>query len=301
MPINRVLTYFLAVTAMLIWGVSFVWTKIVFNYYGPITTVFIRLVISTIILYLISNYVFRREKVSRKDYKLFMISSFLNPFLYFMGESFGLKLVSPTIAAVIISTIPVFTPLAAYFSLKERLSRFNILGIFISFVGILILILKKNLSLNASPHGVLILLVGVAAAVFYTIYLKRLTLKYSPIKIITVQNFIGIFYFLPLFLIFEFNDFIAVKPNFELVSTLLLLAVFASSLAFIFYTISVREIGMSRSNVFSNLMPVFTALFSYFVLSEIFTVNKIVGMIIVITGVFITQIDISKVYFRFGK
>lgn len=286
---------------MLIWGISFVWTKIVFQYYGPITTVFIRLVISTIILYIIGKYFFRREKVSRKDYKLFLMSAFLNPFLYFMGESFGLKLVSPTITAVIISTIPVFTPLAAYFSLKERLSRFNILGIFISFFGILILILKKDLSLNASPIGVLILLVGVGAAVYYTIFLKRLTLKYSALKIITVQNFIGIFYFLPLFLIFEFNDFINVRPNFELVSTLLMLAVFASSLAFIFYTISVKEIGVSKANVFSNLMPVFTALFSYFVISEVLNINKIIGMIVVITGVFITQIDISKIYLKFGK
>jgi len=92
-----------------------------------------------------------------------------------------------------------------------------------------------------------------------------------------------------------------VKPNFELISTLVLLAVLCSSIAYIFYTISVREIGVSRSNVLSNLMPVFTAVFSYYLLSEIFTLNKIVGMIIVIAGVFITQINLSKIYFKFGK
>lgn len=301
MKLNRFLTYLIAVSAMVIWGVSFVWTKIVFKYYGPLTTVFIRLVISSALLYLIVKLFFKKEKINRKDYKLFMISSFLNPFLYFIGESFGLKLVSPTITAVVISTIPVFTPLAAYFSLKERLSRFNITGIFISFFGILVMILKKNLSINASPAGVLILFVGVAAAVYYTIYLKKLTVRYSALRIIAVQNFIGAIYFLPLFLVFEFNQFVSIKPNFELVSTLLLLSVFASSIAFIFYTIAVREMGVSKTNVFSNLMPVFTAIVSYFVLSEVFMLNKIIGMIIVIVGVFVTQIDISKVYFRAGK
>lgn len=287
--------------AMLLWGMSFVWTKIVFKYYGPITTVFIRLLISSAFLYLISHIFFKQEKINKADYKLFLFSSLLNPFLYFLGESFGLKYVSSTIAAVIIATIPVFTPLAAYFSIRERLSNYNIIGIFVSFFGILVMLLKRDLSLNASPLGVLFLFIGVASAVFYTILLKKLTSRYSPLKIITVQNFIGVIYFLPLFLVFEFRDFISIKPNFELISTILLLAVFASSLAYIFYAISVREIGVSRANVFSNLMPVFTAIFSYFILAEIFSMNKIIGVLIVILGVFITQIDISKVFFRFGK
>ncbi len=286
---------------MLFWGISFVWTKIVFNYYGPVTTVFIRLIISSAFLYLIIKFFFKREKILVTDYKLFLLSSLFNPFLYSLGESFGLKLVSSTIAAVIIATIPVFTPLAAYFSLRERLSKFNIIGIFVSFFGIILILLRKDLSLSASPLGILFLFVAVAAAVSYTITLKKLTRSYSPIKIIAVQNFIGAIYFLPFFLLFEFRDFLDVKPNFELVSTLILLAVFCSSIAYIFYTLSIREIGMSRSNVFTNLMPVFTAVFSYFILSEIFYLNKITGMAIVIIGVFVTQIDITKVYFRFGK
>jgi len=299
--INRFLTYFFAVTAMLLWGISFVWTKIVFNYYGPVTTVFIRLVISSAFLYLLVRLFLKKEKIKPAHYKLFLISSVFNPFVYFVGESFGLKFVSSTLASVIIATIPVFTPLAAYFMLRERLSKFNITGIFISFIGILIMLLKKDLSLNASPIGVLLLFLAVAAAVFYTIFLKKLTSSYSPIKIIAVQNFLGAVYFLPFFMIFEFNDFISVKPNFELISTLLLLAILCSSIAYILFTIAVREIGVSRSNVFSNVMPVFTAIFSYYILSEVFNMNKIVGMIIVILGVFITQIDISKVYFKFGK
>ncbi len=97
-------------------------------------------------------------------------------------------------------------------------------------------------------------------------------------------------YFLPLFLLLDIKSFIQVRPNLELIAALLQLAVFASSLAFIFFTMAVRELGVSRTNVFSNLIPVFTAVFSVIFISETFTVNKIAGMVIVISGVMITQV-----------
>jgi drug/metabolite transporter (DMT)-like permease len=201
-----------------------------------------------------------------------------------------LKSTSPTISAVIIAMIPLFTPLLAFFALKEKLSWLNISGIFISFLGIGIMLINPDLSLGASPAGVLLLLAAVASAVIYSVFLKRLTEKYSPLSIITYQNAIGVMYFLPLFLLLDFKSFIQVRPNLELIAALLQLAVFASSLAFIFFTMAVRELGVSRTNVFSNLIPVFTAIFSFIFISETFTVNKIAGMVIVISGVMITQV-----------
>jgi drug/metabolite transporter (DMT)-like permease len=57
---------------------------------------------------------------------------------------------------------------------------------------------------------------------------------------------------------------------------------------------AVHKLGVSRTNVFSNTIPVFTAIFSYLILSELFNLNKILGMIIVITGVMLTQLERFK-------
>jgi len=279
---------------MLLWGFSYVWTKIVFNYYEPFTTVFIRLLLSSAVLHLFILFFRKREKVKKEHYKLFLLSAVFNPFLYFIGESFGLKYVSPTISAVIIATIPVFTPIAAFMVLKEKLSRINVLGLMISFCGVIVMILKKDFSLNADLIGLLFLAGAVIAAVIYGILLKKLTVHYSSLSIITYQNTLGIFFFLPWFLIFEFDSFIAVKPNFELISTLILLAVFASSLAYILYATTVRKIGISKGNIYTNLIPVFTGAFSYFVLAEQFNFSKIIGMIIVIFGVALSQLGRLK-------
>jgi drug/metabolite transporter (DMT)-like permease len=75
-----------------------------------------------------------------------------------------------------------------------------------------------------------------------------------------------------------------------LITSLLLLAFFASSLAFVFFTISSREIGISKTNLFTNLIPVFTAIFSFFMLGEMFEMRKVTGMLIVIGGVLMSQL-----------
>lgn len=302
LKLNTFTTYILAVLSMVFWGLSFVWSTIVFRYYDPITTVFLRLVISAAVLFLALSVFKRIEKIKKSDYKLILLSSLFNPFLYFIGESFGLKLTSPTISAVIIALIPVFTPVVAFFYLHERLSPLNIAGLIMSFVGVLIMILKPDLTLASSPFGVLCLLFAVFSALGYAVLLKKLTQKYNPFTIIAVQNLIGAFYFLPLFLIFGFRNFIQVRPNIEVVAALLQLAVFASSIAYVFYTFSARELGISKANLMTNIIPVMTAIFSYFILDELFTISKIMGMIVVISGVILSQTrGFGQLFKRSGK
>ncbi len=284
-----VYVYLLAVLSMVFWGMSFIWSTIVFEYYDPIATIFLRLLLSSFILWVIAKLFIKKDKIRREHYKLFMLSSLLNPFFYFLGENFGLKLTSPTISAVIIATIPLFTPIAGVLLLNERLSRMNIMGMFVSFAGILLMLIKPDLSMAASPAGIAFLVFAIASAVSYSVVLKRLTTHYSAFTIIATQNFIGALYFLPLFLIFDFKTFITVVPDQRLIVSLVLLAFFASSLAFIFYTVTTKHLGISKTNIFSNLIPVFTAIASYILFKEYFDTRKIIGIALVLFGVVLSQ------------
>ncbi len=275
---------------MLFWGMSFVWSKIALDYYEPVTILLLRLILSSVLLFSGLALFGRPIKFERKDLKLFLLSALFNPFLYFLGENYGLKFSTPTVTAVIIATIPVFTPIFAYLYFKEKLSLLNIFGLAISFFGVLIMLMEKDFSLNISPAGLWWLSLAVVTAVFYSVLLKKLAVKYDPFLIVAVQNLIGAVYFLPLFFIFDFQHFITVRPTGELITSLLLLAFFASSLAFVFFTISSREIGISKTNLFTNLIPVFTAIFSFFMLGEMFEMRKVTGMLIVIGGVLMSQL-----------
>jgi drug/metabolite transporter (DMT)-like permease len=161
------------------------------------------------------------------------------------------------------------------------------------------MMLNNDLTFTADPKGLMWLSLAVLAAVLYSVLLKKLASRYDAFMIIAMQNLIGAFYFLPFFLIFDVQKFLTVTPNAELISSLLLLSFFASSLAFVFFTISSREIGISKTNLFTNLIPVFTTIFSFFLLNEAFETRKIIGMIVVIGGVLMSQITGKVMLVRF--
>lgn len=290
---KSLLIYGSIILAMLFWSFSFVWVKIVYTVYNPITTVILRLIISTILLFVIGKGFKRIEKIEKKDRMQLLLLAFFEPFLYFMGESFGLKLVSSTLGAVIISTIPLFSPVAAYFFHREKIGIMGVVGIIISIIGVSAIIFNKNFNLIASPLGIALMFLAVGAAVGYSIVLKKLAAKYNPVSLISYQNLLGIFFFLPLFFTFDYQHFIAAKPTTEVMISILELAIFASSLAFIFFTYGLNHLGITKSNIFINAIPVFTAIFAYFVLDELLNFQKMVGITIVISGLFLSQIKLN--------
>jgi len=287
--LNKIPVHFYALAAMLFWGMSFVWTSGLLEFFQPVTIIFIRLLISSAFLFLLMIVSGRYERIRREDLWLLLGSAVFNPFLYFLGENFGVKFTSATVSSVIIATIPVFSPVVAWLTFREKISRLNIFGIFVSFSGVAVMLVSRDLSLSGEGKGVLALFAPVMSSLVFSVFLKKLTQKYSPVTLVAWQNIIGALLFLPLFLIFERNGIKAVRFNYNIISSFLFLSVFASSLAFVFFAKTVKEIGISKANIYSNLIPVFTAFFSFFLLSEPFTAQKIAGIMLVIGGVYLSE------------
>jgi drug/metabolite transporter (DMT)-like permease len=285
--------HLLTLLAMLFWGISYIWSKEVFNYLAPATTVWFRLIIS--VLFFLGYFRWKRQKISIKKahWGLLIAASFFNPFLYFIGESYGLQRISPTISAVIISTIPLFTPVFAFIFLKERLKPLNVLGLFISFAGILIMVIDRTLGFTTSPIGLAFLFLAVFSAIVYGIILKKLTYSYDAVTIVFVQNLMGIIFFAPVVFGIEYKGLSSIEWHASWVFSLVLLGVFASSLAFVFFTHGVHKLGVSKSTIYTNIIPVFTAFFSFLIIGESITFDKLVGIACVIIGVMLSQIKKS--------
>jgi drug/metabolite transporter (DMT)-like permease len=211
-----------------------------------------------------------------------------------LGEYYGLSMVSATISAVIISTIPIFTPFIARKFFNEKLGLANVVGLLVSFAGVLMIVLNKDLSLNASGLGILLLSLAVFSAVIYSVMVKKLSENYSPITIVAHQNLIGFIMFLPIFFYLDFNDFITIIPDKTTVVSLFMLSIFGSSICYVLYTYVINKIDLTKANIYTNLIPIFTALASYFFLGETFSTIKISGMIVVITGIILSQQKISR-------
>jgi drug/metabolite transporter (DMT)-like permease len=213
------------------------------------------------------------------------------PFLYFLGESFGLTYVSATVCSVLISTIPVFATLGAWLIFRERLKVINYAGIILSFIGVLVFILNKDGTISFNIKGLGLLTLAVFSAVGYNLTLSRLVGTYSPVYIVTVQNFIGAILFLPIFMILDFKHFISTPFTFNMFKPIIELSVFASCSAFILFAYTVRNMGITKANVFSNSIPVFTAIFSFMIIGEKLSVQNVTGMVIVIAGLLMSQMN----------
>ncbi|MCU0287010.1 MAG: DMT family transporter [Acidobacteria bacterium] len=290
MKLKQVMVYPGVVLTMIFWGLSYVWLKVVYRFIGPITTTFLRMAATAFLLTIIVHITGKKQAIRKEDWKFVILLTFFHPFLYFLFESFGLKYVSPTIAAVIVTTIPLFIPIAAFYFFQERLSRMNITGMAISFLGVLLVIMTPDLSFSASPLGIFLLLLAVLSGVAYTTSLRKLTTVYNAFTLVMYQNIFGIFWFGPLFLIFDLKQFLMVPITMDWIVPLILLIIFASMLAFIFYTTAVKELGAAKAGIFGISIPAFTALFSWLFSAEQLSLQQISGVLIVMSGLLISQL-----------
>ena len=287
---KEILAFGSALGAAFFWSFSFIWFKVAFLGYNPVTVVIFRLTIAAVLITIIAAFLKRLQKPTKKDFWLFVLMAFFEPFIYFLGESYGLKYVSSTVAAVIVATIPLISPIFAWYFFRERLKWMNAAGLAFSFFGVGLVVLNGSFQFDASPLGVGLEFIAVFAAIAYSIVLKNLVSRYNTLSIIAYQNIIGIVFFLPVWLVVDFNDFITRPFHPEAFRAIILLAVFSSTLAFVFFTKSIRSIGVNRSNSFINLIPVFVAILSFFILKEELSGQKIIGIMVVVAGLFLAQI-----------
>jgi len=285
-----VFTYLLVLLAMLFWGFSFIWTKMLLADLKPISIITLRLLLSSIFLIIVGLSIQKLQRIKREDIALLAFLAFLEPFMYFLGETNGLNYVSATISSVLIALIPLLSPFAAWMFYKEKLNILNFIGIVISFIGVILVIIKRDLSFNASTKGILLMGLAVFSAIGYSIVVVKAVKKYNIFTIITYQNLLGTIYFLPLFLYFDYNHFKTVQFTFDILFPLLALAILASSAAFMLFTYGIKILGIVKANTISNSIPVFTAIFAYFLLKEKLTLINISGIIIVLAGLLLSQL-----------
>jgi drug/metabolite transporter (DMT)-like permease len=286
----RASAYVSVILAMIFWGFTFVLYKYANQSFQPISIVFLRLFVSIFFLFGFA-WLFRRlVRIRRSDQKWFLLMALFEPFFYFLGEAYGMTLVTPTVGAVIISIIPLIVPFAAYYLFREKLTLLNRVGLVISFAGVLMVVLNKGGGISTDPKGILLMLVAVVSAVGYTMVVRKLVSEYNPISITAYQSLYGLIMFLPLFLLMELPR-IADHPisNASLLAVLYL-GVFGSGICFILLTIGIRELGAARANIFANIVPVVAAVVSFYMLKEPMHLIKILGILVAIVGLLMSQV-----------
>lgn len=288
------------VFAMLCWAGAGIAVKEALVVFSPLTLIVLRFTIA-IVLMLLVGVLFRRnevlglQRVDKRDILLFVLGGLFQPFLYFIFETYTYQsFASPTIAEAMLSTQPIMAPILAFIILREKVTRNNVVGILISTVGMLLLLLvgANNFALG-NPWGVLLAIVTVSMSVGYTIILRRIPTRYSSLSIVFYVQLVALVLFYAVWGVFDrqsLQDTIApLSADLSPVIAVGYLAVFASVTAFILFCYTVRQIGVTRANVFNNVRPVFTALLMWVIFDEQLPIWKWVGIIVIVIGLFISQ------------
>lgn len=294
---HKTVIYIASVFAILLWGMSYLWTDQLINRNVPIFYfVFVRIFLAGVMLFLFNTASSRIKGIQRKDLPKFLALSFCEPFIYFICETFGLKETgSPTLSAIIIATIPIFSIFAGMLFFKEKISRLNVVGILMSLVGI-VMVAKGNGTLGENfIWGIILLLVAVISEVGHASLTKSLSGTYSSQIIVMYQFLIGSVYLLPLFLWKGLDDFDPARYfSVDVWHPILCLSVLCSSLAFTLWVGTIKTLGVAKSSIFSALIPVVSALIAWLLGREMLSTNQWIGIGVSALGVIMSQYTVSR-------
>lgn len=294
---SKVLIYIASIFAITLWGMSYIWTdKLIAQGIPIFYFVFVRIFIAGIILFLFNTAYARIKRIQKQDLGKFLLLAFFEPFIYFICETYGLKETgSPTISAMVIATIPIFSIGAGILFFKEKVNVVNVIGIVFSLIGIVMVAMAKGDLGENFIWGIVLLLIAVIAEVGHASITKSLSGNYSSQIIVMYQFLIGSIYLLPLF-IWKGLDGFSVETHMtpEVWYPIICLAVLCSSLAFSLWVSTIKNLGVAKSSIFSALIPVAAAIIAWILGHEILNSRQWAGIAISTLGVILSQYTSGK-------
>jgi drug/metabolite transporter (DMT)-like permease len=288
MPNSKLIPYIEAFLAVTVWGASFIATKIALRYVSPGTVVFLRFTMGVIVLGLAVALKKQFSLPTGRDLGYFAILGFLGITFHQWLQSTGLLTAQATTTAWIITSTPIFIALLGFFVLRERLAWYQVAGIILAALGVLLIVTKGSLSTLASgrlstPGDFLVLISAVNWAVFST--LSRSGLKKHPATLMMfyVMSF-GWMFTSILFLVgpgmaeifsIPWNCWIAIA----------FLGVLCSGIAYIFWYDALQVLPVAQTGAFLYLEPIITVIVAAILLREALLLATLIGGIMIMVGV----------------
>lgn len=294
---SKLLVYIASSFAILLWGMSYIWTDKLISLGIPVFYfVFVRILLAGLVLFLFNTAYARIKRIQRQDLGKFLLLALFEPFIYFLCETYGLKETgSPTISAMIIATIPIFSIAAGRIFFKEKITGTNIFGVVLSLVGIVMVAMAHGTLGENFVWGIVLLLIAVIAEVGHASITKSLSGNYSSQIIVMYQFLIGAVYLLPFFIWKGLDGFDAqVYLSADVWYPLICLAVLCSSLAFSLWVSTIKNLGVAKSSIFSALIPVAAALIAWALGHELMNTRQWIGIAISTVGVILSQYSSKK-------
>ena len=298
MESDKLKGHLLALTTMLLWGTTFVSTKVLLSDFTPIEILFLRTLLGYVLLRILYP---KRIKVTDKKQKaLFIAAGLSGIYLYYLFENTALVYSMASNISVITSTAPFFSAIFAYKFLAEEKPRPSFFVGFVVAISGIALVSFSGGEFKFEPKGDIMGLLSAAIWGVYSVITKIISKNnYNTVQMTSRIFEYGLMFMIPTLFIsgFDFSVEKFLKPVNMI--NILYLGFGASALCFVMWNTALQKIGVVRASVYIYLNPVITIVLSYFVLNERLTLISTIGAILTVFGLVISELHFDKIREKF--
>jgi drug/metabolite transporter (DMT)-like permease len=255
----------------------------------PFTFAFYRFVASSIVLLVIVRFRGNEKPIEKRDYlKIIGLGFVIIPFNQ-TAYLYGQKLTAAGHGSLLFATVPIWIFLGALFVLKEKYNFRRTLGVILGLIGVIIIMASGAIEIGTDYLlGDFIILLAVIAWASYTIFGRPLVLKYGAFRITAYSLASGSAMYFPFgfyrALIFDYS-----KASFGAWISVFYMAFGVSIVAYVLWYWLLKYMEATRIAVFHNIQPVIATLVAFIFLGESIGWSFLIGGVIVLTGVIITE------------
>ena len=279
-----------ALFCTLVWGTTFISTKVLLRDFSPIEILFFRFTLGFAALWLACPHALRLTE--RKQEWLFAGAGLAGVTLYFLLENIALTHTFASNVGVIVAVSPFFTALLSFWLLKAEKPGLNFfLGFTAAIAGIGLISFSGSTQLQLNPLGDLLAVLAGLAWSFYSILTRKiLALGYKSLQVTRRCFFYGLLFMLPCLPFMNFHWDLARFGVFVNWSNVVFLGLGASALCFVAWTFAIKRLGAVQSSVYIYLVPVVTVITAALILQERITGMAALGTALTLAGLVVSEI-----------
>ena len=287
------LAYALLVLAALFWSGNFIVGKFATLFQiPPLTLNFLRWAAVWLILIPFTyKEIYNNLPMIKKNWLLISFMGVITISTFNSVVYFALNYTQVINAVLMLAAIPVATIVLSSLMNIEKTNIFQLLGLFLSIIGISVIIsnadIKKIISLNFNK-GDLWMLVCVLTWALYSTLLKKNKFKLSQFSLIQLMVSVGILFLIPQFF-YEKSIGLELNLNKAFFLILFYVVVFPAIAAYYCWQKAIEIIGPNRSSMFIQLMPLFSAIMAIIIFNEKFEFYHFVGAIFIVSGIYLSN------------
>ncbi len=279
--------WFLLILLSAIWGGAFTLNKIALNTFTPEVIVAGRLISGSVFLVALIYFLYKKFTINISQINYYLFMSLVGIVIPFIAIITGQKNIDSAMAGILMATMPISTILLSHIFLEdEKMNQQKFIGFIISFLGVFVLIYRKDLFINNSIsetfESQLLVILGATLYAFAAIYGKKYKIT-DPLSASTGTILFATF-FMTIYLIFIDQS----NPSYSVLFldiNILLLGILCTAIATIIYFQILQTEGASFLSIMNFLIPLWAILFGIIILQDQFSWNYIIGLVVILFGI----------------